>query len=114
LDSRSSAPGREKPHSSKTEREALLNELHHRVKNNLQVVTSLLEMQADQVNDSRAFELFNEARNRVASIASIHELLYRSGTFSTVELASYARQARSTIDLLLPRRPSDPGFNRRR
>jgi PAS domain S-box-containing protein len=74
------------------EREVLLNELHHRVKNNLQVVTSLLEMQADQVDDSRAFELFNEARNRVASIASIHELLYRSGGFSNVELAAYARQ----------------------
>jgi two-component sensor histidine kinase len=78
--------------NSLAEREALLHELHHRVKNNLQVVTSLLEMQADQVDDSRAFELFNEARNRVASIASIHELLYRSGAFSKVELAAYARQ----------------------
>jgi PAS domain S-box-containing protein len=77
---------------SLAEREALLNELHHRVKNNLQVVTSLLEMQADQVDDSRAFELFNEARNRVVSIASIHELLYRSGAFSKVEIAVYARQ----------------------
>jgi PAS domain S-box-containing protein len=74
------------------EREALLNELHHRVKNNLQVVTSLLEMQAYQVDDRRVFELFNEARNRVASIASIHELLYRSGPSSKVEIAAYTRQ----------------------
>jgi PAS domain S-box-containing protein len=78
--------------NSLAEREALLNELHHRVKNNLQVVTSLLEMQADQEDDGRAFELFNEARNRVASIASIHELLYRTGAFSKVELTAYARQ----------------------
>jgi len=73
------------------EREALLHELHHRVKNNLQVITSLLEMQARQVDDRRVLSLFEEARNRVASIASIHELLYRSGSFSKIELLAYTR-----------------------
>ena len=75
------------------EKEALLKEVHHRVKNNLQVITSLLEMQARQVrNDPEALTLFGEARNRVLSIATIHELLYRSGSFAAVDLADYARQ----------------------
>jgi two-component sensor histidine kinase len=78
--------------ASLVERESLLKEVHHRVKNNLQVVSSLLEMQARQVDDIHAFTLFQEACNRVASIASIHEVLYRSGSFAEVEMASYAQQ----------------------
>jgi signal transduction histidine kinase len=75
------------------EREALLKEVHHRVKNNLQVIVSLLEMQARQViHDRRAFALFEETRNRVMSISSMHELLYRSSSFAEIDLAVYARQ----------------------
>ena len=78
--------------ASLAERESLLKEVHHRVKNNLQVISSLLEMQARQVDDVQAFSLFQEACNRVASIASIHEVLYRSGSFAGVEMASYTQQ----------------------
>ena len=79
-------------HKALAEREALLKEMHHRVKNNLQVISSLLEMQAHQVNEPRALALFEEACNRVVSIATIHEQLYRSDSFAKIELAPYARR----------------------
>ena len=74
------------------EREALLKELHHRVKNNLQVITSLLEMQARRTADRQPLASLSEARNRITAIAAIHELLYQSGSFSEVDLAAYARR----------------------
>ena len=72
------------------EREALLQELHHRVKNNLQVIASLLEMQARGAT-SEAPPL-QEARNRISAIAAIHELLYQSESFSEIDFAAYARR----------------------
>ncbi len=74
------------------DRDALLRELHHRVKNNLQVITSLLEMHSRQTSDAAALASFSGACNRVAAIASIHELLYQSESFSEVDLAAYARR----------------------
>lgn len=79
-------------HASLEEREALLKELHHRVKNNLQVITSMLDLQAHQTADPTTLSALNEAANRVTAIASIHELLYQSGTFARVDLASYTRR----------------------
>lgn len=77
---------------SLAEKEALLREVHHRVKNNLQVITSLLNLQASQVNDERVLSMFDEARNRVYAIAAIHELIYKSASLSAVHLVDYARQ----------------------
>ena len=76
---------------SLAEKEELLKEVHHRVKNNLQVITSLLNLQANQVDDPRVLNLFEETRNRVQSIASIHELLYRSVSFASISLRRYAQ-----------------------
>ncbi len=78
--------------ASLTEKEELLKEVHHRVKNNLQVVTSLLNMQARQIGNPDVLAHFDEVRNRVYSIAAIHELLYRSTSFAAIDLAAYARQ----------------------
>jgi DNA-binding response OmpR family regulator len=74
------------------EREALLKELHHRVKNNLQVIMSLLEMQAETAGHPQALSSLAEARSRVGAIASMHELLYQSESFSVIDLTSYARR----------------------
>jgi two-component sensor histidine kinase len=74
------------------EREALLKELHHRVKNNLQVLMSLLEMQADGATHPAALATLAEARRRVAAIASMHELLHQKGTFSEVDLCVYSQR----------------------
>ncbi|WP_446743644.1 GAF domain-containing protein [Silvibacterium acidisoli] len=72
------------------ERDALLQEVHHRVKNNLHVITSMLEMQARRSDDLAAVSQLEEACNRVMSISHIHELLYQSGSFSAVDLTAYA------------------------
>jgi PAS domain S-box-containing protein len=82
---------------SLAEKEELLKEVHHRVKNNLQVITSLLNLQARQIEDLGILALFDVARNRVQSIASIHELLYRSGSFAAVQLRDYARRLVSDL-----------------
>ena len=72
------------------ERDALLKEVHHRVKNNLQVVTGMLEMQARRSDDYAVFNELQEACNRVMSIAQIHEMLDQSTSFSAVNLTTYA------------------------
>lgn len=77
---------------SLAEKEELLKEVHHRVKNNLQVIISLLNMQAFQIRDERVLALFQETRNRVLAISSIHELLYRAESFAQIKLSDYARQ----------------------
>jgi PAS domain S-box-containing protein len=77
---------------SLAEKESLLSEVHHRVKNNLQVITSLLSLQSRGLNDPNATRLFHETRNRVQSIASIHESLYRSSAFARINLLDYTQR----------------------
>lgn len=67
----------------------LLREVNHRVKNNLNVVCSLLNLQAGQVHDPRDAELFEEARHRVAVMSSIHEALYRSTTLCSITAGEF-------------------------
>ena len=75
--------------ASLEEKEALLKEVHHRVKNNLQLISSLLNLQAARVTDPRVAELFSDSRNRVRSIALVHENLYRAEDFSMIPMASH-------------------------
>ena len=69
------------------EKETLLKEIHHRVKNNLQIISSLLKHHANQSNDSRFFKLVEESQNRIVSMALIHEMLYANSDFSKINLA---------------------------
>jgi predicted ATPase/two-component sensor histidine kinase len=73
------------------EKEALLKEVHHRVKNNLQLITSLLNLQAARVADPAVAELFADSRNRVRSMALVHENLYRAGNLSRIPMARHLR-----------------------
>lgn len=75
--------------ASLKEKETLLKEVHHRVKNNLQIVSSLLALQAAHIADKQANAVFTESQNRIKSIARIHEMLYRSPSLSRIDFGEY-------------------------
>ncbi len=74
---------------SNDQKELLLKEIHHRVKNNLQIITSLLKLQANSVEDERTVELFELSLHRINSMALVHDLLYRSEDFSRINYGLY-------------------------
>lgn len=71
------------------EKEILLKEIHHRVKNNMQVISSILKLQSAYVEDKKTVELLNECRNRISSMAFIHASLYMKKDFANVHFADY-------------------------
>lgn len=71
------------------ENEILLKEVHHRVKNNLQIINSLINIQSDYVNDPKAAELFREIRNRIRTISLVHEKLYKSTDYGNINVKEY-------------------------
>ncbi|MCK9152462.1 PAS domain S-box protein [Methanobacterium alcaliphilum] len=81
----------EKIKTALKEKELLLSEIHHRVKNNMQIISSLLNLQNSYLNDERDLELFIESQNRVKSMALIHEKLYRSKDLVEIDFGEYIR-----------------------
>ena len=71
------------------EKEVLLKEVHHRVKNNLQVINSILNLQSSYVTDPKTLEIINESQNRIRSMSYIHESLYQTKDFSSINFADY-------------------------
>jgi two-component sensor histidine kinase/ligand-binding sensor domain-containing protein len=80
---------KEEIRSSLLEKEALLKEVHHRVKNNLTIVTSLLSLQGANSSDGRVQEVLRDAENRVRSLAAIHEMLYQSNNLAAIDFKPY-------------------------
>lgn len=78
--------------ASLAEKDTLLKEIHHRVKNNLQIISSLISLQSNKITDPMQRRLFQDTRDRVKSMALVHEKLYQSKDLGRVELAEYARQ----------------------
>lgn len=77
--------------ASLKEKEVLLQEVHHRVKNNMQLISSLFSLQSGRIKDKQASEIFKSSQNRVRSMAIIHERLYQSKDFTRVDFAEYAQ-----------------------
>lgn len=79
----------EKLKASLDEKEVLLREIHHRVKNNLQIISSLIDFQTDAVKDEKALTAFRDSQNRVQSMARIHEHFYQSQDLASINMAEY-------------------------
>ncbi len=71
------------------EKEILLKEIHHRVKNNLQIISSLLNLQSNKIEDKEITLLLNESKNRIQAIALVHDKLYRSNDFTSINFNEY-------------------------
>jgi PAS domain S-box-containing protein len=73
------------------EKEVLLQEVHHRVKNNLQVISSILNLQSSYVTDPSTLDILQESQNRIKSMSFIHETLYRTTDFSSINFSEYIK-----------------------
>lgn len=81
--------------NSLKEKTTLLSEIHHRVKNNLAIVSGLLQLQKNEVKDEKVTAAFEQSINRIISIAMVHELMYKSPELSSVNIHTY-------LDMLIP------------
>ncbi len=79
------------------EKNTLLKEVHHRVKNNLQVISSLLALQSSRTNNEKLHSYFAESRNRIHAIALIHEMLYKSESLSKILFSRYLEELTTTL-----------------
>ncbi len=79
------------------EKEQLLKEIHHRVKNNLQIVSSLLSLQSEHIIDENYLDLIKISKNRIASMALVHEMLYKSKDLSKIQISDYIHQLGNNI-----------------
>jgi PAS domain S-box-containing protein len=87
----------EKIKASLKEKEVMLKEIHHRVKNNMQIISSLINLQASGIKDKETEMMLKSSQNRIKSMAIIHERLYQSEDFTRVDLNEYVRSLTSHL-----------------
>ena len=79
------------------EKEVLLKEVHHRVKNNLQVISSILSLQSSYVEDEQLQNVLRESQNRIKTMSFIHENLYQKDQFSSIDFAEYIKNLSTNL-----------------
>ncbi len=79
------------------EKEILLKEVHHRVKNNLQIISSILNLQSSTITDQQTLDLLKNSQDRIRSMSLIHELLYQTKDFSTINFSEYIRSIATNL-----------------
>ncbi len=98
----------EQTRASLKEKEVLLKEIHHRVKNNLQVIISLLNLQTGSIKDKDLLNLFNDSTKRIRAMALVHEKLYQSDDISKINFTSYIRTITEELHFSHTIRPGGP------
>jgi two-component sensor histidine kinase len=97
--------------NSEKEKTTLLTEIHHRVKNNLAIVSGLLELQKSEVNDQRLSTIFDQSINRIISIALVHELMYNNDDLSSVDVHAYLEKLVPAISATMQNRAQNVHFS---
>ena len=92
----------QKLQQSLQEKQVLLKEIHHRVKNNLAIISGFLQLQAFEIEDEKTVEVLNDSRLRIQSIAIIHEMLYQSKNFADISFETYVERLINTVKKTLP------------
>ena len=93
------------------EKEVLLREIHHRVKNNLQIISSLLNLQSGQISDEAARQQYAASHERIRAMAMVHEKLYESKDFSGIDFGDYVHSLAHGLNLSCNPDPSRIGLN---
>ncbi len=83
--------------ASLAEKETLLKEVHHRVKNNMQVISSLLRMQARKIKDEDFAEILMDSQNRIKSMALVYNKLYQSENLAQINMADYIKDLQKAL-----------------
>jgi len=97
LESQKRQEAEQKIKKSLHEKEILLREIHHRVKNNMQIISSLLNLQSRSIEDENARDVFKESQNRVRSMSMVHELLYKSPDLDSIYFKEYMTNLINTL-----------------
>ena len=84
------------------EKEILIREVHHRVKNNMQVIAAILSLQADEINDERLSAVLNQCMSRVQSMSKVHEMMYRTSDLEHLDMSEYIHEMITTLRDLYP------------
>ena len=93
------------------EKETLLQEIHHRVKNNMQVISSLLKLQSSSIEDDRIKDALKESQNRIYTMSAVHETLHGSGNLSEIDLKGYLSKVATSIFQTYNANPSTVKLN---
>ena len=101
----------EKIRSSLEEKNALLKELYHRTKNNMQVISAMLNLSASTIDDDRVSEVFSDLDNRIQSMSLVHEKLYQSQNLSSINLKEYITDLCSSLVASYHRMDCEVSFN---